>query len=109
MYDENSKLNKICFKDDVSHIVQFTQSQLQFTTSFLIVKKYSQNAKIKLFKRNVSRMKSNIHQSQNQFINYFLFINIIDYLFTKRLTNYKILKDDINIIFYNFHLRQMHA
>ena len=83
MYDENSKLNQMSFKDDVSHIVQFTRSQLQFTTSFLIVKKYSQDVKFELLKENVSRAKSNIHQRQNQFINYFFFINVIDYSFAK--------------------------
>ena len=28
MYDENSKFNGMSFKDDVSHVVQFTQFQL---------------------------------------------------------------------------------
>ena len=62
IYDENSKLNKMFFKNDVSHVIQFTQSQLQFTTSFLIIKEYNQDAKTELFKENVSRTKSNIHQ-----------------------------------------------
>ena len=39
MYNKNSKLNEMFFKDNVSHIVQFTQFQLQFITLFLIVKK----------------------------------------------------------------------
>ena len=41
IYDRNSKLNEISFKDDVNHIIQFTQFQLQFTTSSLIIKKYN--------------------------------------------------------------------
>ena len=81
--DENSKLNKTFFKDDINHVVQSTRSQLQFTVSFLIVKKYNQNSKIEFFKKNISRAKNNIHQRQNQFINYFLFMNVIDYSFTK--------------------------
>ena len=83
MYDENSKFNEMFFKDDISHVVQSIRFQLQFTASFLIVKKYSQNVNIELFKKNVLRTKNNIHQRQNQFINYSLFINVIDYLFTK--------------------------
>ena len=62
IYNENSKLNGMFFKDDVNHVVQFTRFQLQFTTSFLIVKKYCQNIKIGLFRENVSRTKNNIHQ-----------------------------------------------
>ena len=65
MYDENSKLNKMFFKDDVSHVVQLTRFQLQFTASFPIIKKYSQDVKIELLKENVSRTKNNIHQLQN--------------------------------------------
>ena len=83
MYNENSKLNEMFFKNDVSHVVQFTRFQLQFTTLSLIVKQHNQNIKIELFRKNVSRAKSNIHQHQNQFINYFLFMNVIDYSFTK--------------------------
>ena len=63
--DKNSKLNEIAFKNDVNHVVQFTQFQLQFTASFLIVKEYSQDARIQLFKKNVLRTKNNIHQRQN--------------------------------------------
>ena len=62
IYSEYSKLNKISFKNNINHIIQFTQSQLQFTISFLIVKEYSQNARLELFKKNVSRAKNNIHQ-----------------------------------------------
>ena len=69
MYDENPKLKEMFFKNDVSHVVQFTRFQLQFTTSFLIVNKYNQNVKIELYKKNVSRTKNNIHQRQSQFIN----------------------------------------
>ena len=83
IYNENSKFNEISFKDDVNHVVQSTRFQLQFTASFLIVKKYSQDAKVELLKKNVSRAKNNIHQRQNQLINYFLFMNVIDYSFTK--------------------------
>ena len=54
MYDENSKFNEISFRDDLNHVIQFTRSQLQFTISFLIVKKYNQNAKIELLKENIS-------------------------------------------------------
>ena len=61
------------FKDDVSYVVQFTRSQLQFTASFLIIKEYNQNARIELFKKNVSRIKSNIYQRQSQSINYFFY------------------------------------
>ena len=83
IYDKNSKLNEMSFKNNISHIVQLTRSQLQFTALFLIIKKYNQNAKIELFKENVSRTKNNIHQRQNQFIKYFSFINVIDYSFAK--------------------------
>ena len=83
MFDENSKLNEMTFKDDVSHVVQLTQSQLQFTTSFLIVKKYNQDAKAELFRKNISRTKNNIHQRSDQFINYFFFMKFIDYSFAK--------------------------
>ena len=83
MYNRNSKLNEMFFENDVSHVVQSTRFQLQFTTSSLIVKKYNQNARIELLKKNVLRTKNNIYQRQNQFINYFLFINIIDYSFAK--------------------------
>ena len=69
MYNKNSKLNEMFFKDDISYVVQFTRFQLQVITLFLIVKKYNQNARIELFKENVSRAKNNIHQRQNQFIN----------------------------------------
>ena len=69
MYNENSKFNEIFFKNYVNYIVQFTQFQLQFTTSSLIVKKYNQDAKVELFKENISRAKSNIFQHQKQFIN----------------------------------------
>ena len=62
MYDENLKLNEMFFKSDVNHIVQFTRSQVKFTSSFLIVKKYNQNARIELFKKNVSRTKNDIYQ-----------------------------------------------
>ena len=62
IYDGNSKLNEISFKDDVNHVIQFTQSQLQFTISFLIVKKYNQDAKVELLKENILRVKNNIHQ-----------------------------------------------
>ena len=65
MYDENSKLNEMFFKDDVSHVVQFTQFQLQFTTLFLVIKKYSQDARIELFRKNILRTKNNIHQRQS--------------------------------------------
>ena len=51
------------FKNNISYIVQPTRSQLQFITSFLIVKKYNQDAKVELFKN--SRAKNNIHQRQN--------------------------------------------
>ena len=61
IYGGNSKLNGISFKNDVSHIIQLTRFQLQFTISFLIVKKYNQDARAELFKENVSRTKSNIH------------------------------------------------
>ena len=61
MYNKNSKLNKMSFKDDVNHVIQLTRFQLQFTTSFLIIKKYSQDAKAELLKKNVSRAKNNIH------------------------------------------------
>ena len=57
MYDENPKLNEMSFKNDINHFIQFTQSQLQFITSFLIVKEYNENAKIRLFRENVSRAK----------------------------------------------------
>ena len=83
MYDENSKLNGISFKDDINYIVQFTQFQLQFTILSLIIKKYSPNVKIELFKENILRTENNIHQRQNQFITYFLFMNDIDYSFAK--------------------------
>ena len=59
---ENSKFNEIFFKNDIDHVIQFTRFQLQFTTLFLIIKKYNQNAKIELFKENISRAKNNIHQ-----------------------------------------------
>ena len=65
IYNENSKLNKMFSKDDINHIIQFTQFQLQFTILFLIVKKYNQDAKIELLKKNVSRAENNIHQRQN--------------------------------------------
>ena len=83
IYNENPKLNERSFKNDINHIVQLTRSQLQFTASFLIVKKYSQDAKVGLFKKNVLRTKNNIHQRQNQSINYFFFMNVIDYSFAK--------------------------
>ena len=41
IYKENSKFNEILFKDNISHVVQFTRFQLQFTTSSLIIKKYN--------------------------------------------------------------------
>ena len=65
MYNGNSKLNEMSFKDDVSYIIQFMQFQLQFTTSSLIIKKYNQDTKIELFKENISRAENNIHQRQN--------------------------------------------
>ena len=54
-------------------------------------------------------MKNNIHQRQNQFINYFRFMNVIDYSFTKWLTNYKMSKDDVYAFFCNFNLQQIYA
>ena len=83
MYDGNSKFNEMFFKNNVSHIVQSTRFQLQFTTSFLIVKKYNQDVRVELFKENILRVKSNIHQCQSQFVNCFLFMNAIDYSFAK--------------------------
>ena len=65
MYDKNSKLNGISFLNDINHVIQLTRSRLQFTLSFLIIKKYNQNAMIELFKKNVSRAKNNIYQRQN--------------------------------------------
>ena len=109
MYDENSKFNKIFFKNDVSHVIQSTRSQLQFTTSFLIVKKYNQDVRVEFLRENVSQTKNNDYQCQNQFINYFLFMNVIDYSFAKWLTNYKILKNNINIFFRNLDLQQIHS
>ena len=82
-YDENSKLNEMSFKDDINYVIQLTSFQLQFTKSFLNVNEYSQNAKVELFKKNVSRTKNNIHQRQNQSINFFFFMNVIDYSFAK--------------------------
>ena len=41
MYDENSTLTEISFKNNINHVVQFTQFQIQFTTRFLIIKKQS--------------------------------------------------------------------
>ena len=105
IYDENPKLNEMFFKDDVNHIVQSTQFQLQFITSFLIVKKYSQEARTELFKENVSRAKNNIHHFQNQFINYSFFINVIDYSLTKSLMNYKMSKNDVDTFFHNLNLQ----
>ena len=83
IYDENSKFNEMSFKDNVNHVVQFTRSQLQFTSSSLIIKKYNQDARVELLRENISRTKNNIHQRQNQSINYFLFMNVIDYSFAK--------------------------
>ena len=83
MYGENSKLNGIFFKNNVNYIVQFTRFQLQFTMLFLIIQKYNQDAKIGLLKENVSKTKNNIYQRQDQFINYFSFMNVIDYSFAK--------------------------
>ena len=51
MYNENSKLNGMFFKNNIIYIVQFTRFQLQFTTSSLIVKEYSQDARIELFEK----------------------------------------------------------
>ena len=51
MYDENPKFNEMSFKNDINHIIQFTRSQLQFTTLLLIVKKYNQDARAELFKK----------------------------------------------------------
>ena len=51
MYNENSKLNEMFLKNDINYIVQFTQFHLQFTTSFFIVKKYNQDAKVELLKK----------------------------------------------------------
>ena len=65
IYDENLKFNEISFKDNDNHVVQFTRFQLQFTISFLIIKKYNQNVRIELFKENFSRAKNNIHQCQS--------------------------------------------
>ena len=62
IYDKNSKLNEMFFKNDISHVVQSIRFQLQFTTSFLIVKKYNQDTKVELFKENVSQAKNNIYQ-----------------------------------------------
>ena len=70
MYDKNSKFNEMSFKDDINYVIQFTRSQLQFTISFLIIKKYNQNVKIELLKKNISRTKNKIYQRQSQFINY---------------------------------------
>ena len=65
MYNENSKFNEMFFKDDISHVVQFTRFQLQFTILSLIVKKYSQDAKIELLRKNLLQTKNNIYQRQN--------------------------------------------
>ena len=54
MYDENSKFNEMSFKNDINHVVQSMRFQLQFTISFLIVKKYNQDARIELFRKNIS-------------------------------------------------------
>ena len=62
MYNKNSKFNEMFFKDDISHVVQFMRFQLQFTASSLIVKEYSQDIKIELFRKKISRTKNNIHQ-----------------------------------------------
>ena len=83
MYKENSKFNKMFFKNDVGHVIQFTRFQLRFTTSFLIVKKYNQNARIELLRKNVLQIKNILHQRQSQFIDGFPFMKVIDYSFAK--------------------------